>query len=493
MRRAGILLHPTSLPGPHGLGDIGPAARRWLQWLESAGQTVWQVLPLNPVDFAGSPYSSPSAFARNPLLLSLDDLVEDGWLTYREKPWAAGDPYRVDFPVIFGQRPALLAKAADRVRATVDLTAWSKERRWAQDWGLFSALLDSEGPDWREWPEPLRHRDRGALAEAWDRHAENIERHIALQWLFDHQWGGLRAEAERRGVEIWGDLPLFVNGGSCDVWAHRELFRLDADGYPTAVSGVPPDIFAELGQLWGHPLFAHRAHEVSRYQWWTDRLGTLLELVHTVRLDHFRGLVSEWESEADAADARGGRWIPGFGAPLLDAFKERFGRVPLIAEDLGIITPEVRALRDAYQLPGMAVLQFAFARTGSFEAAENPYLPHNHQRNLVVYTGTHDNDTAVGWYLSSDDPTRDHVRTYLGTNGRNIEWDLIRWAYRSVSDTAVVPMQDILSLDGRARMNVPGRADGNWSWRMGAEALNLVLARKLRAESILSGRVGLSP
>jgi len=493
MRRAGILLHPTSLPGPHGMGDIGPGARRWLQWLESAGQTVWQVLPLNPVDGSGSPYASPSALARNPLLLSLDDLVEDGWLTYREKPWTAGDPHRVDFAEIFHRRPGVIAKAANRVRTSVDLASWSGDREWARDWGLFSALIDAEGPDWRRWPEPLRNRDPAALAHARDRHAEPVEQHIALQWLFDQQWARLRAAAEHRGVEIWGDLPLFVSGGSCDVWAHRELFRLDEDGYPAALSGAPPDAFTELGQLWGHPLFDNHAHQASGFQWWTDRLGTLLELVHTVRLDHFRGLEAVWENDAKAEDARGGSWTPGLGAPLLEAFKDRFGRVPLIAEDLGIITPDVRALRDAYQLPGMAVLQFAFARGDSATAAKNPYLPHNHRPNLVAYTGTHDNDTSVGWYLASDEPTQDHVRTYLGTDGRNIEWALIRWAYRSVANTAVTPMQDILSLDGRARMNVPGRARGNWSWRMGAEALNLVLARKLREESILSARVGLSP
>jgi len=475
------------------MGDIGPGARRWLQWLESAGQQIWQVLPLNPVDHAGSPYSSPSAFARNPLLISLDDLVEDGWLSYREKPWASGDPYRVDFAAVFGHRPPVLAKAADRVRASIDLAAWSGEREWSASWGLFSALIEAVGPDWRKWPEPLRHRDPSTLADARDRHSDTVERHIALQWLFDRQWARLRAEAEHRGVEIWGDLPLFVGAGSCDVWAHPELFRLDAEGYPTAVSGVPPDAFAELGQLWGHPLFDHRAHEASGYRWWTDRLGTLLELVHTIRLDHFRGLEAVWENDAGARDARGGRWIPGLGAPLLDAFKDRFGRVPLIAEDLGVITPEVRALRDAYLLPGMAVLQFAFSRADSVDAAENPYLPHHHRPNMVVYTGTHDNDTTAGWYLTSDEPTRNHARTYLGTDGRNIEWAMIRWAYRSVAETAVIPMQDLLSLDGRARMNIPGRADGNWSWRMGAEALNLVLARKLREEVILSGRVGLSP
>ncbi len=491
MRRAGILLHPTSLPGPYGMGDIGPSARQFLEWLDAAGQHVWQLLPLVPVGGTGSPYSSPSAFARNPLLLSLDDLAKDGWLSHAERPWATGDRYRVDYDDVIRRKQPALTLAADRVRGAVDLGAWAAERAWVADWALNRAIAVEHGADWRHWPEPLRDRHPEALAEARDRHHAAHDRTIALQWLFAQQWARLRAEAQRRGVALWGDIPIFVSGDSCDVWAHRDLFRLDGLGFPEAVSGVPPDAFSALGQLWGHPLFAVPAHRATGHAWWVARIASLLELVDAVRIDHFRGLDQVWEVPAGAADAREGQWVDSFGPPLLDALAEALGDVPLIAEDLGIITPEVHALRDRYELPGMAILQFAFAGLDDDPAAANPYLPHNHRRDLVVYTGTHDNDTTLGWYASAPEAVREHVRRYLGSDGRDLPTDLLRAAYRSVADTVILPMQDALGLDGRARMNVPGEADGNWSWRMGAEAMNLTLARKLRLEAALSARLGL--
>jgi len=490
-RRAGILLHPTSLPGPFGMGEIGPFARRWLEWLEAAGQRIWQILPLNPIGPSGSPYSSPSAFARNPLLLSLDDLASDGWLLHRERPWAPGDRYTVDFEDVIRRKEPVLAMAADRVRAQVDLAAWAAARPWVDDWALFRGIVSRHRQDWRLWPEALRDRDPDALAEARDHFAEVIERAIALQWLFDQQWQRLREEASKRGIALWGDLPIFVSVDSCDTWAHRDLFRLDERGFPKMVSGVPPDAFTPLGQLWGHPLFELAAHRRTGHRWWIDRISALLELTDTVRVDHFRGLESLWEVPADAKDARAGSWEPGFGAPLLEALREHFGELPLVAEDLGVITPEVHALRERFGLPGMAILQFAFANLDEPGAPDNPYLPHNHHPDLVVYTGTHDNDTTLGWYLSSEEPVRDHARRYLGSDGQEIAFDLLRAAYRSVARTAIVPMQDALGLDGRARMNVPGRPEGNWSWRLGSEAMNLVLARKLRLEARLSGRLGL--
>jgi len=490
-RRAGILLHPTSLPGPYGMGEIGPHARRWLEWLEGAGQRIWQFLPLVPVGGDGSPYSSASAFARNPLLISLDDLATDGWLLHKERPWSTRDPYEVDYDAVIAQKGPVLATAAGRVRADVDLAAWAATRGWADEWGLYKGIADLHGPDWRKWPEALRDRDPQALAHVRDRQADVIADALALQWLFGEQWQRLRGEAKKRGIELWGDVPIFVSADSCDVWAHRDLVRLDDRGYPLVLSGVPPDAFSATGQLWGHPLFDEAAHKRTGHRWWTDRIADLLEMVDAVRIDHFRGLEAAWEIPASASDARVGRWVPGAGEALLDAIAARFGEVPLIAEDLGVITPKVTALREKYGLPGMAILQFAFAGVEAPASAENSYLPHAHHRDLVVYTGTHDNDTALGWFRSCDEAVRDHARKYLGTDGREIGWDLLRAAYRSVADTAIVPLQDALGLDGRARMNVPGRAEGNWRWRMGSEALNLVLARKLRLEARLSGRLGL--
>jgi 4-alpha-glucanotransferase len=375
----------------------------------------------------------------------------------------------------------------------VDLSAWAKTRAWARTWSLFRSLVQEHRHDWRSWPDPLRQRDRAALAEARERHQQAIDEHLALQWLFEAQWMRLRAAADAHGIALWGDLPIFVTADSADVWANPELFRLDAHGRPLAVSGVPPDAFSDVGQLWGHPLFEESAHRASGFAWWTDRLAAVLELVHAVRIDHFRGLESLWQVPADATDARAGEWIPGFGAPLLQAVRDRFGTVPMIAEDLGIITPQVRALRDAFDLPGMAVLQFAFDGSDQPRAAANLYLPHNHRPGQVVYTGTHDNDTSHGWYAKASEGSRDQVRRYLSVDGTHIAWDLLRAAYRSVADTAIVPMQDVLALPGSARMNTPGRAEGNWSWRMGTEAMDPALAGRLRREARISGRGHLPP
>lgn len=485
-RRAGVLLHPTSLPGPYGIGDIGPAARKFLVWLEAAQQQVWQMLPVNPTDGGGSPYASPSAFSASPLLLSIDDLVTDGWLTHGDKPFGLGSTDQVHFPEVHRVKGAVLRKAADRVRKEVDLGAWAAGHAWADTWGLFAALSRQHGPQWTLWPAALRDRDPDALGLARDELDDEVHVQLALQWMFEHQWGRLRADAESRGISLWGDMPFFVGGESADVWAHRELFRLDDVGRPTFGSGAPPDAFTPEGQSWGTPLYDEAAHAATRHAWWVARIARTLELFHEVRLDHFRGLAAYWEIPIGGT-AVDGRWIPGPGAPMLHAAREQLGGLPLIAEDLGIITPDVEALRTEFGLPGMAILQFAFSDAET--AADHPYMPHNHRHNTVVYPGTHDNDTIHGWYWSSDEKTRDHVRRYLSCDGSDISGDLIRAAFRSVADTAIVQLQDLLHLTGDARMNVPGQADGNWSWRAGPEATSLYMARALAEEAVITGRV----
>ena len=479
-RRAGVLLHPSSLPGSSGIGELGPAARQFLQWLASSGHQVWQVLPLQPVDAHGCPYAAASALAGEPLLLSLDDLVRDGWLRQAERPYAPHSD-RVDYAAVRARKAPALALAADRVRAQIDLAAWADDDQ--RTWALFRTLQQQLGPDWTTWPEPLRERDEAALAEARTTHADAIERQLALQWLFDEQWLALRRDANALGVELWGDVPFFVGLWSADVWRRPELWRLDADRQPEVQSGVPPDAFSPTGQRWGHPLYDEAAHAADGFAWWLRRIERALQLHDKVRLDHFRGLAGVWEVPAGADDATGGQWIPGPGRPLLDAIAARWPQIPLLAEDLGIITDEVEALRDDYDLPGMAILQFAFSRL------DHPYLPHHHRARQVVFTGTHDNDTLLGWQTSSSPAALDRARRYLASDDRGLGWAICRAAWQSVADTAIVPMQDLLGLGPHARMNVPGVQKGNWSWRMSQGAMNLALAGRLREQLALAGRL----
>ncbi|HMV66045.1 MAG TPA: 4-alpha-glucanotransferase, partial [Myxococcota bacterium] len=469
-RRAGVLLHVTSLPGPYGVGDVGPSARQALAWMEAAGQRIWQMLPVNPTDRVGSPYAAPSSLARNPLLLSIDDLVDDGWLRHAEKPWASGSPFQVRFDEVETHKGRALRLAGDRMVAAGLAEPFAAENPWVIDWALFATLVRVHGAWWTRWPAELRERDPAALAAVRDRYADDVRRHVALQAAFERQWSRLRAEARARGVALWGDVPFFVGGESCDVWAHRDLFRLDAAGLPTVVSGVPPDAFSADGQYWGTPLYDVPSHAAEGYRWWCERIGATAALFDEVRVDHFRGLAGVWEIPR-GAKATEGRWIDSFGAPLLDALRSHLGGLPLIAEDLGIITPDVEALRDDHGLPGMVILQFAFSDAS--RPGLHPYLPHNHRAAQVVYPGTHDNPTAVGWYEAADERTRDHFRRYLSVDGRSPAGDLLRASYRSVARDAVIPMQDLLGLGADARMNTPGREDGNWAWRCGAEAFQV--------------------
>ncbi|MCB9741628.1 MAG: 4-alpha-glucanotransferase [Alphaproteobacteria bacterium] len=463
MRRAGILLHPTSLPSHGPVGDLGPSAHQFVDWLAAAGCSLWQVLPLNPTGPGWCPYASPSALAAEPRLISVESLLADGLLQPHEVP-ASEVPRRgahLDDAAVERWKRPLLEKAADRYAqdAPEALAAWVAGQAWAEDWALFAALSEEARGGWWSWEDrALANRDPDAMAAARARLAPQVTRQLALQALFDLQWGRLREHAESRGVNFIGDIPIFVSGDGCDTWAARELFRLDAEGKPEVVTGVPPDYFSKTGQLWGNPHYDWAAHAAQGFAWWRARLDRVLQHTHVVRIDHFRGLAAAWTIPADAETALEGHWEPGPGEALFRAA----GELPIIAEDLGVITPDVHALRDAIDAPGMRILQFAFG-----DDADHYFLPHNYEHaNCVVYTGTHDNDTAKGWYASTDEKVRHRYRVYAGRDGSDVAWDLIRLAWGSVADTAIAPMQDVLSLGAEARMNVPGEVDGNWTWRM---------------------------
>lgn len=489
-RSSGLLLHVTSLPGRFGIGDLGPHAHRFVDALAAAGQALWQVLPLTPTGLGHSPYASPSTFAGNPLLLSPDALVEDGWLEPGDLADAPVFPTgRVDFGRVIQFKEALLRRAFERARAGGLPGAYAafceRHAGWLDDYALFSSLQARYGGAWTGWPLPLARRAPDALAAAREAHAEAIERHRFAQFVFDRQWRRLHTHARASGVAIFGDLPVYVAHDSADVWAHRDLFHLDPDGRPTAVSGVPPDYFSETGQRWGNPLYRWDRMRDAGYAWWTARLARTLDLVDLVRLDHFRGFEAFWAIPADEETAVGGRWVEGPGPGLFEAFERALGRpLPLVAEDLGVITPGVRALMERFELPGMAVLQFAFGDPAS------EYLPHNYRRRLAAYTGTHDNDTVAGWWDGLGEDERAFARRYLRLDetAEPTHWAAIRAALASVAERAVVPLQDVLGLGREARMNVPGQEGGNWAWRFDwADVPDDALAR-LRDLTELYGR-----
>ncbi len=504
-RVAGILLHPTSLPGPFGIGELGPEAVAFLDFLHETGQRLWQVLPLGPTGFGDSPYQCFSAFAGNPLLVSLSRLRDQGWLS-KEEIEKAKPPLserHVEYGAVIGFKRAMLEQAFHAFERSADagarerLSAFrDKHADWLPDYALFMALKRANGGRaWHTWQRPFVVRDPQALEGARRELASEVRAVEFEQWLFFEQWTELRQAARDREIRILGDVPIFVAHDSAEVWARPELFHLTAEGTPSVQSGVPPDYFSATGQLWGNPLYRWDALARSGFAWWIDRFRAVLELVDSVRLDHFRGFEAYWEVPGEAPDAVAGRWVKGPGAAFFDALRDAFGSLPIVAEDLGMITPEVKALRDRFAFPGMAILQFAF---GS-DAEANEFLPHNFPRNKVAYTGTHDNDTVVGWWRGGvGDSTRtaaevekEHARAlaYLGGDGREIHWDFIRALHVSVADTVVVPLQDVLGLGSEARMNLPGRAGGNWRWRFEASALTAEVRARLRAISEASGRV----
>ncbi|HPV07143.1 MAG TPA: 4-alpha-glucanotransferase [Aggregatilineales bacterium] len=471
-RSSGILLHPTSLPGRYGIGDLGDWAFRFVDWLAANGQTVWQVLPLGPTGYGDSPYQTLSAFAGNPLLISLDRLVEHGWLTHEDVADVPDFPaHQVDFGRVGPYHNEKLSAAYARFEAggrSADFHAWCEENaHWLEDYALFAALKDhfNQRP-WVEWPQPYALRDDNALAQAREEHARRIDEHRFRQWVFHQQWAALKTYANERNIRIFGDLPIFVAHDSADVWAHPELFYLDERGNPTVVAGVPPDYFSATGQRWGNPLYRWNVMKETGYAWWLSRLRALFKVVDYVRIDHFRGFEAYWEIPAEEETAVKGQWVKGPGHDFFEVVQRELGELPIIAEDLGVITREVEELRKAFNLPGMKVLQFAWSHP------KNPFLPHNHEQNCVVYSGTHDNNTTHGWWKhETDDSTRAFMSDYLGHGIDDPAWTLMKVGMRSVAHTFIVPMQDVLGLDAWARMNTPGNPSGNWTWRFTPEQL----------------------
>ncbi|HEX6370315.1 MAG TPA: 4-alpha-glucanotransferase [Longimicrobium sp.] len=478
-RASGILLHPTSLPGP-GVGDLGEQAFRFVDWLAAAGQSLWQTLPLVAVNEGGSPYNALSAFAGNPLLISPAELHLHGLLPAEDTAAPDLDDDDLDFPAVMRWKENVVRAAhallADDEELRGDFRAFrDEEAAWLDDYALFRALRDAHGGRcWAEWPEPLRERHPNALEEARHQLFVEIDRHAYAQYLFDLQWSAVRRHAHAHGVRIVGDVPIFVAYDSADVWAHPEMFELDEELRPTVVSGVPPDYFSSTGQRWGNPLYRWDVLEKAGYRWWIQRFRRTLQMVDVVRIDHFRGFESYWEVPAAEDTAMHGRWMPGPGRALFDAVRRELGGLPVIAEDLGIITDEVEALRDDLDLPGMRVLQFAFGG----DDPTNPHLPRNYVHNAVAYTGTHDNDTVLGWYADADGHQRRAVDALTG-GGREMHWRLIETVLQSGAGWAIVPLQDVLGLGGQARMNTPGVAEGNWAWRLREGELTPELAQRL--------------
>lgn len=505
-RESGILLHPTSLPGPYGMGELGAEAFRFVDFLARTGQALWQVLPLTPPGQGFSPYHCGSSFAGNALLLSLDDLWRRGLLEPFDPDVLQGlrtDAERVPIGFVNDRKPPLLRHAAAQFLTETEGEDWDaferfreQEGYWLRDFARYRAIgktvASAAWTPWTSWPEDLRRRQPEALARV-DRELEAAIRvEEALQFLFERSWQAVRRYANQRGIRIIGDVPIFVAHDSADVWAAQHLFRLDAAGQPTVVSGVPPDYFSKTGQRWGNPLYAWESHQADGFDWWLRRLQRTLQMADIVRIDHFRGLAACWEIPAREPTAVRGRWVPSPGRQLLTAVRERFGEVPIVAEDLGIITDDVDALRDEFELPTMRVLQFSFG-------SEERLLPHHYPENSVAYTGTHDNDTIVGWHHGTNDDRvaeperveaeRDQVRRYYATDGTDIQWTCMKALLQSHCAAVLFPMQDVLGLGSEARMNTPGTVgDHNWTWRFRWEQLEERMTEGLAHITSVAGR-----
>jgi 4-alpha-glucanotransferase len=503
-RSSGVLLHPTSLPGRFGIGDLGKEAYRFADFLVASNQSLWQVLPLGPTGFGDSPYQCFSSFASNPLLISPELLAEDGLLAEDDIKRAPRFPVEaVDFGRVIDYKLALFGHAFENFRRTRRKALRSgfeaftdTAAHWLGDYALFRALKDEHGgAAWAQWQPELVKRDGAAMAAARERLHDQIEAHKFYQFIFDRQWSALKRYCNEQGIKIIGDIPIFVAYDSADVWANPDLFKLKDDGSPRVVAGVPPDYFSKTGQLWGNPMYDWAQHHATGYAWWKARLQATLSTVDIVRIDHFRGFAASWEVPAGDPTAERGQWVAVPGRELFTLLKQDFGEMPIIAEDLGVITPDVQALRDDFGFPGMRILQFGF------RSITNTDLPHNYVPNTVVYTGTHDNDTAVGWFNSQAgkgstrsaqqiEREKKFCRDYLNTDGQEINWDFIRAALASVADTAVTPAQDLLGLGSEARMNLPASTSGNWHWRMKSGALTKAIGKRLRVltEIYIRGR-----
>jgi len=497
-RSSGIILHPSSLPGKYGIGDLGPQAYRFVDWLSGAGRKLWQVLPLGPTGYGDSPYQCFSAFAGNPYLISPEFLLRDGLLIDSDlADMPDFNASKVDFGRFIPWKLSLLARAFDRFKANFESLRGEYEyfcaenASWLDDYALFMSLKEANGGgSWNGWPEPLKRRDAEALDEARKSLADSVQRFTFYQFLFYRQWRDVRSYANHKGIQIIGDIPIFVAFDSADVWANPELFFLDEDRNMTVVAGVPPDLFSATGQLWGNPLYRWDVHKAGGYAWWIERIKSNLRAFDILRLDHFRGFAGYYEIPASHATAEHGRWVPGPGSDLFRVIDSKLSdgvstgeiKLPVIAEDLGLITQDVIDLLNEFQLPGMKVLQFGFS------GPDNPFLPHNYPANCVAYTGTHDNDTALGWLATASQHEKDFALRYLHTNGSDFAWDLIRSVWSSVAVFAITPMQDVLRVGGEGRMNYPSRLGGNWEWRMSEDAMNDSLAGQVRELNYLYRR-----
>ncbi len=490
-RSAGILLHPTSLPSRGGIGDLGPQAYAFADFLARSRQSLWQVLPFSPPGLGNSPYSAISAFAGNPLLVSLERLAERGWLGPDHLKNQPPSHTRIDFEEVKAFKLPLLQQAAQHFLEAGNgdhgrFTQFKKEHAWwLEDFVLFDVMRQMHaGTTWSSWPQELACRQPDGLHKFGVEYQKELEVERAIQFAFFEQWRSLRQYCRRRGIRIVGDVAIFVNYDSADVWRNPDLFLLDENLAPTVVAGVPPDAFSVTGQRWGNPLYRWDVLKDRGYDWWVQRMSWALHTCDIVRLDHFRGFESYWEIPAHEPTAVHGKWVRGPGDDLFQVLRERLGDLPFIAEDLGLITAEVHALRERLGVPGMKVLQFGFSDPGA-----HIYLPQNFEPNCVVYTGTHDNDTTVGWWKeSASEHERQHAAMYLGEPKDGIHWAFIRAALGSVALTAILPLQDVLGLGSEARMNTPSRSDGNWGWRFAAGDLTRGIEEKLAALSLVSDR-----
>ena len=501
-RSSGILLHPTSLPGPFGIGDLGPEAYAFADFLEAAGQSLWQVLPLGPTAYGDSPYACYSAFAGNTLLVSPEQLIADGLLRkgdVGDAPQFASE--QVDFAAARKFKDSILLRAFATFKRLSDSSLQfafadfcEHGAYWLDDYSLFRALKDAHGgAAWNEWEPALVRRDATALAIAKRDLSEQVGAQKLYQFLFYRQWLALKSNCNQRGIKLVGDIPIFVAPDSADVWTNPDQFKLNEDGTPVVVAGVPPDYFSATGQFWGNPLYDWDHMRKDGFQWWIQRVRWSLQMIDIARIDHFRGFAASWEIPAGDKTAERGRWVETPGRELFKSLKDALNELPIIAEDLGVITPDVEALRDDFRFPGMRVLQFAFSND-----ATDLNLPHNYGQNVVAYTGTHDNNTAVGWFNSAAEESsrdaqqfkreRDFCLRYLNTSGEEINWDFLRAVLASVANTAIVPLQDVLGLGAEARMNLPNTTEGNWSWRFKQGLLNSELAARLKKLTELYGR-----
>lgn len=504
-RSSGILLHPTSLPGGFGIGDLGPEAFKFIDFLVETGQTYWQILPLGPTGYGDSPYQCFSAFAGNTLMISPDKLVEDELLAPEQIANKPDFPNgKVDFGGVYDWKNQLLSQAFENFHHTTSVDMRGKfesfvqdQEWWLNDYAMFRAVKMSQNQKaWYEWDGPLKLRDEAALAKAAEELYDNIQAEKFYQFLFFKQWAAVKEYAAKNDIKIIGDIPIFIALDSADVWRNQDQFKLNPDGSARVVAGVPPDYFSKTGQLWGNPIYDWDAMRRDGFKWWIDRVRHTLETVDIVRIDHFRGFVAAWEVPGGDATAENGQWINAPGGELFAAMQNALGQLPFIVEDLGVITPDVEELRDGFGFPGMKILQYAFGGD-----AKNHDLPHNYVNNCAAYTGTHDNDTTVGWWHSraGAGSTRDenavsrehdYCLKYLDSDGKEINWDFIRAVWASVADTAIAPMQDLLGLGTEGRMNLPASTDGNWYWRLRGDAVTEEIKSKLKGLTETYGRNG---